>query len=215
MPADPRSTPLSDADRERLEGALDALPPLLEALDISALDGFLVGVLLQPERPPPEAWLRWVFDVEGRSAPPAATAAAGPLILRRYRELDRAIGARRWFDPWVFELEAGSGEDEDEAPSQAVLPWIAGFAAALDRFGGLLALGDEALREPLATLYAYFDPEDLEDVDDLRALIDQSPPPEDLAEAVEDLVRCSLLLADVSRPLPAPPAAAKRKPRAS
>ena len=49
-------------------------------------------------------------------------------------------------------------------------------------------------------LYAHFDRDDLEDADDLRELIDDIAPPDSLDEAVEDLVRCTLLLADVSRP---------------
>jgi len=85
-----------------------------------------------------------------------------------------------------------------------VLPWVAGFAAALDLFPGLLQVGDTALREPLAVLYAHFEPEDLEDVDDLREWIDDIAPPTSVAEAVEDLVRCTLLLADVTRPRPPP-----------
>ena len=81
-----------------------------------------------------------------------------------------------------------------------VLPWVAGFSAALEDFPALLQLDDAALREPLAVLYANFDPEDLDDADDLRELIDEIAPPESVAQAVEDLVRCTLLLADVSRP---------------
>ena len=60
----------------------------------------------------------------------------------------------------------------------------------------------EILREALATLYRHFDADDLEDDgdDELAALIDELEPPTDSAEAVEDLVRCTLLLADETRP---------------
>ena len=44
--------PLSDAELEQLRGLLDALPQPLEPLDVSMLDGYLVGVLLQPSRCP-------------------------------------------------------------------------------------------------------------------------------------------------------------------
>ena len=192
--------PLSDAERDRLEALLDAVPPPLEPFDLSALDGFLVGVLLQPRAVPPARWLPFVPDAEGRSPPPGL--ALGPLqalVQRRHAELERAIAARQWFDPWVFELEADEQGDEP-LPSQVVLPWVAGFSAALEVFPALLQIDDAALREPLAVLYANFEPEDLEDVDDLRELIDEIAPPETVAEAVENLVRCSLLLADVSRP---------------
>ena len=206
---------LSDPERDQLEALLDALPPPLEPLDLSALDGFLVGVVLQPRGVPPARWLPRVADLEARAVPPGVD--LGPiyaLVLRRHAELERAIAARQWFDPWVFELEAEAGNTE-LLPSQMVLPWVAGFAAALDLFPALLQINDPALREPLAVLYAHFDPDDLDDADDLRELIDEIAPPESLAEAVEDLVRCTLLLADVSRPRTpaAPRRPAKGRPR--
>ena len=196
--------PLSDAERDRLEALLDALPPPLEPLDLSALDGFLIGVLLQPRAIARERWLRHVTDLDGRAPPPGLKLdTLHGLVQRRHAELERAIAGRQWFDPWVFELEA---DDSGDAPlvSQMVLPWVAGFSAALDAFPALLQIDDIALREPLAVLYAHFDPEDLEDAADLRELIDEIEPPDSIAEAVEDLVRCSLLLADVSRPRPRP-----------
>lgn len=191
---------LSDAERDRLETLLDALSPSLEPLDLCALDGYLVGVLLQPQAPARAQWLAHVYDLDGRAPPPgAARDEIQALVLRRHAELEQAITARQWFDPWVFELDAIEPGAEVE-PRDVVLPWVAGFAAALDLFPALLALDDEALREPLAVLYAHFDPADLEDADDLRELIDSIAPPDSVAEAVEDLVRCTLLLADVSRP---------------
>lgn len=200
--------PFSDADRDRLEQLLDALPAPLEPLDICAVDGFLVGVLLQPNPVPTARWLPRIFDADGRPPPPALDLRlATELLLRRHGELDRALAGRQWFDPWVFELE-------DAEPSEAVLPWVAGFAAALDQFDALLALDNPQLREPLATLYAHFDPDDLEDAADLQALIDEMEPPETLADAVEDLVRCSLLLADVSRPQRNGAAPQRKRPRA-
>jgi uncharacterized protein len=199
-PSTPHPKPLSDGERERLEGLLDALPAPLEPLDLSALDGYLVGVLLQPQRVPEARWLAHVHDLDGRPAPPGlALAPLHALVRRRHAELDAAIEARRWFDPWVFELEPEPG-DETSAPSQSVLPWVAGFAAAQDHFPQLMARASGDALEPLAVLYAHFDAQDLEDADDLLALIDTLEPPETLADAVEDLVRCSLLLADVTRP---------------
>jgi len=186
---------------------LDALAPPLEPLDLPALDGFLVGVLLQPRPLAPERWLRHVHDLDGRAAPPgAALDEIQALVLRRHAELERAISGRLWFDPWVFDLEADAASNP-VTPSDVVLPWVAGFAAALDLFPALLELDGPELREPLAVLYAHFDPDDLEDADDLRELIDELEPPDSVAEAVEDLVRCTLLLADVSRPRKVRPAA--------
>jgi uncharacterized protein len=189
--------PLTDSDVAELQRLLDGLPPPLEPLDVSALDGYLVGVLLQPQAVPAVRWLPHVHDVDGRDVPAGAGAKRlHALAQRRHAELARAIAARQWFDPWVFELE-------DATPSQAVLPWVAGFATAMALFPGLTALDDgPALLEPLAVIYAALDPDDLEDADRLLAEIETLEPPATLAEAVEDLVRSTLLLADVSQPRP-------------
>jgi uncharacterized protein len=194
---------LTDDEREQLEALLDALPAPLAPPDISALDGFLVGVLLQPQAVPEADWLRWVHDFDsGRPAPAGnELSALQSFVRRRHAELGRAIAARRWFDPWVFELEPAGGDD-GVSPSDVVLPWIAGFAAALEHFPALQDNAGPDARAPLATLYAHFDPADLEDVDDLADEINAVVPPETVDEAVEDLVRCTLLLADAMQPRP-------------
>lgn len=212
--------PWSERDIDQLQTLLDRVPAPLEPLDVSMLDGFLCGVLLQP-RPVPEAqWLPHVTDVDGRALPPKFTDAPAlhRLALRRHRELDDAIGRRLWFDPWVFEMEEGDEDQDDGDPgyepgTDAVYPWVAGFATALELFPGLMQLDAAALTEPLALMYRHLDPDDLEDADDLLAEIETLEPPEDLSAAVEELVRATLLLADVSRPQ-AKPAAARRPPGA-
>jgi uncharacterized protein len=207
-----RLSPLSDRERDQLEGLLDALPAPLAPPDIIALDGFLVGVLLQPKPVAEADWLPWVHDFDGGRPPPQGVdlRPLQALVRRRHAELERTIAARRWFDPWVFELEPAAGEDE-ASPSDVVLPWIAGFAAALQRFPSLLASAGADAHEPLATLYAHFDPADLEEVGDLADEIALQEPPETVAEAVEDLVRCTLLLADAVMP---PQRTAAGRPRA-
>jgi uncharacterized protein len=204
-------TPFTDADLQKLEALLDALPPPLQPLDVMALDGFLCGVLLQPVRVPDSSWLPLVTDIEARPAP------AGPaleelqaLVRRRHAELDRAIGLREWFDPWIYQL------DDDATPSDCVLPWVAGFAAAMEALPALMAVDDPDLVEPLALLFMHFDPQDLEDADALQAVIDTLELPADLAEAVQDTVRALMLIADVTRPRAAPARGpARRGTRAS
>jgi uncharacterized protein len=192
---------MDDADIAALQALLDAVPAPLEPLDVMALDGFLCGVLLQPRPVPPADWLRHVSDVDGRPVPagydPTAVHTA---TRRRHAELTHAIDRRLWFDPWIFPL------DDDASPSASVLPWVAGFATALDLFPALSALESPELVEPLALLYLHFDPEDLEDADALLAVIETLEPPPDLAEAVQDIVRALMLIADVTRPLRRPPA---------
>ena len=201
----PSSTPLTDIEIERLETLLDALPEPLQPLDVSALDGYLCGVLLQPRRLLAEQWLRFVADVDGRPAP------AGPaldelhaLAMRRHAEINVAIAYRNWFDPWIYQLEDADGT------SESMLPWVAGFAAAMDAFPALMAMDAPDLVEPLALVYMHFDPEDLEDADTLLEVIETLEPPSDLGEAVQDLVRALMLMADVTRPRTAPPRPAQR-----
>jgi uncharacterized protein len=196
---------LSDAELAELDERLDALPASLEPPDVCALDGFLAGVVLQQPAIPPAQWLPFVTDIDERAVP--AGSDVEPIrnfALRRLAQLDAAIGARRWFDPWVFEL------DEPSSPSEAVQPWVAGFALAMERFPALMQAEAARTLEPLAVLYSHLDADDLEDADELKAEIETLEPAHDLAEAVEDLVRCTLLLADVSRPLPS-----DKRPRAA
>lgn len=197
----------TEADLERLQALLDALPAPLEPLDVSMLDGYLCGVLLQPEAVPLGAWLPPLLDMNFEPPSPRGGAAGGrptptrvddellALLRRRHKELNVAIVGRQWFDPWIFEL------DDGDNPSETVLPWVAGFAHALDAHPALMALPEEPLLEPLAAVYLHLDPEDLEDADALLEEIESLEPPADLEEAVEGLVSAVLMLADVSRPL--------------
>ncbi len=192
---------LTERDLEALQEALDRVPAPLEPLDVSALDGFLCGVLLQPRRIAEATWMPHVTDADGRALQAGFDARPlQALARRRHAELDAAIQSRQWFDPWVFELDG-----EDASPSEAVVGWVAGFATAMEFFPALMALDAQKLREPLALLYRHLDPDDLEDADDLIEEIESLEPPAELAEAVEDLVKATLLLADVSRPLLAAP----------
>ncbi len=226
LQAPPPVQPLSEREMDDLQSLLDRVPAPLEPLDVSMLDGFLCGVLVQPTRVPDAQWLPHITDADGRALPARFNATAlHALALRRYAELNEAISKRDWFDPWVFELDGGEGDedgsgddsedskesdrnDDDEAgglaPPEvaAVYPWVAGFATAVELFPALMRMNAKQLTEPLALLYRHLDAEDLEDADDLLEEIESLEPPADLSEAVEGLVRATLLLADVGRPLP-------------
>lgn len=203
---------LTEGDIDTLQALLDDVPAPLEPLDASMLDGYLCGVLLQPQRINEARWMPSVTDIDGRALPSGFDASRlQALVRRRHAELDAAIESRQWFDPWVFELE---DDAESAGPSQTVYPWVAGFATALECFPALLRDAGSALIEPLALLYRHLDADDLEDDD--PALLDEIEslePPQTLAEAVEDLVRASLLIADLSRPAPARAVVPRAKPR--
>ena len=213
--------PLNERELDELQTILDRVPAPLEALDASMLDGYLCGVLLQPRHIAVARWLPHVTDVDGRALPARFEASRlTGLVLRRHAELDDAIQRRQWFDPWVFELgdadagdqahdadeEGDDGGGDGEGDPDAVYPWVAGFATALELFPDLMALDAKALTEPLALVYRHLAPDDLEDADDLLAEIESLEPPADLAAAVEELVRATLLLADISRPVVSAPA---------
>ena len=188
--------PLSERELATLQELLDAVPAPLEPLDVSALDGFLCGVLVQPGRIAPARGLGRIADVDALPAPPGWNPAPlHALVQRRHAELEAAIAARRWFDPWVFEADPAGDVDPVRA---AVFPWVAGIAAAFELFPGTMQLAPETTLEPLALLYQHLDAEDLEDADELLAEIEAIEPPADLTEAVEQLVRAVLLLADAA-----------------
>jgi uncharacterized protein len=211
-PPSERDIRQAPVDPERVQALLDAIAAPAEPMDLSMLDGYVCGLLLQPRVPDEAHWWAPVLDLRGG---PGATSGASPppalarAVRDRARALDDAIARRAWFDPWVIEADDGD-------PVASVLPWVAGFAVAMERFPALVDADDPAAVEPLAALYRMFDPDDLEDLDDaLRDAIDALEPPADLPEAVEDLVCSVLQLADVSRPVRRPPARgpARARPR--
>ncbi|MEO8079616.1 MAG: YecA family protein, partial [Caldimonas sp.] len=180
-PGPPRE-PTDDRLPAEVQALLESVPAPLEPLDADTLDGFLCGVIVQPRLVPPERWMPHVTDSDGRALPSGFDAVRlRALVLRRHAELTDAIARRQWFDPWLF-----AGDGEADGGSDAVYPWVAGFAAALDLFPELVRRGDDdALLEPLALLYRHLDAGDLEDADELIALIEASEPPAGLTEAVE------------------------------
>ena len=195
-PQDAAPRPLSEREIDELQALLEALPAPLEPLEASGLDGFLAGVLVQP-RPVAEAqWWPCVLDVDGRPAPPGLeTTRLRHLVGRRHGQLAAAIARRTWFDPWIFDAEEAAGAD---AALEAVGPWAAGCALALEAFPRLLEQDDDDTLDALALVYRHLDTAHLEDAEGLLEAIDALEPPQALDAAVEDLVRATLLLADAA-----------------
>ncbi len=100
--------PLGDREIDELQALLDAVPAPLEPLDVSSLDGFLCGVIVQPKRDRAGALaaLRHRCRRPRRCRPASTRGPLHALVARRDAELRRAIARREWFDPWVFELDA-------------------------------------------------------------------------------------------------------------
>jgi uncharacterized protein len=180
-----------------LQRLLSAILAPYTPLDISALDGYLVGVLLQQPRPLPAQWMRWILDEQGRLdvAKSRHTQRLTQLIEKRHAQLQQSIDARQWFDPWILT------SDKPESPRLSVLPWVLGFTTACEHFPELTDKNTPELNEALAGIYQHLDISDLEDANDLIAEIETLEYPPNLTEAVEQLVASTLLLADISHPL--------------
>jgi uncharacterized protein len=213
MTTGPRTTPLTDAEISELDELLLAIPDERDPLDIVMLDGFLVGVLLQPEPVLPSAWLPLVFDAQGReiALPGGATEAerASGLVMRRHDELAAHIAAREPFDPIVFELEDDDGKLlTGKAAIGALSPWAAGFMNALDAFPALLDRfdNDAEVASALPSILRHLpaDPDDSSAEGarfaEERAQIDRDLPLADLDEAIDELVGCVMDIADVAQP---------------
>ena len=212
-PASATSKPLSDREIAELDELLLGLPEDRDPLDVAMLDGFLVGVLLQPEAVAPAQWLPLVFDAEGRAvAFPGGDDArqrAVELVNRRERELAAHLAAREPFDPILFDAD-----DEDGVPAEnaggytALEPWVIGFVSALDAFP---ALHDLLERDDSGTgaligilrhlpLDADGDAATVEAMRQERAALDRDSPLTCLDDAIDDLVYRVLDIADLSRP---------------
>ncbi len=126
----PTTKPLQESELQELDELLGQVPAPLQPLDLTALDGFLAGVVLQPQRIPESRWLPYVTDDEGRGLPanwPARTRLQA-LVQQRHGELDALISSRQWFDPWITDV------DDATLPMAAVQPWVLGFATACGEF---------------------------------------------------------------------------------
>jgi uncharacterized protein len=207
------SAPLTNAEVSELDELLMSAPEDRDPLDVAMLDGFLAGVLLQPEPIPTAEWLPLVFDAQGRATPlpgaPATIDRATALIIRRHSELAAYIAAREPFEPVIFELEDDNGKTLTGKPAVAALePWAAGFANALDAFPDLFDQleGDAQGAGALIGILRHL-PDEADDASDEaqriarnKADIERDVPLANLDEAIDDLVASVLEVADITRP---------------
>jgi len=118
---------LSDAEFAELDELLAGIPEPLEPLDAVMLDGFIAGVLVQPELIDPERWLPHVFDAGGHrwgeSAPGPEQLRARELIARRYAAMNRSLAEFGGFDPLILEpgeIDEADAAGESGEPAQPV-----------------------------------------------------------------------------------------------
>ena len=112
---------LTDAQIGELDDLLHAIPEPLEPLDVVMLDGYLCGLLCQPQTPAPEQFLPpafdWNFGEEGGQTLGPDTAGwhhakherLVALVLQRMAALERGLREDGWFDPLVMSAEDDEG----------------------------------------------------------------------------------------------------------
>jgi uncharacterized protein len=120
---------------------MDALEPYLEELDqllldqgddwmlLTQLDGFLAGVLVNPDTVPPGAWLRPIWAGEDGEGSPDFEDMADfqrllDLIMRHYNAILAALNEPGSFQP-VFDIDTRTADVLWEL-------WIEGFVQAMD-----------------------------------------------------------------------------------
>lgn len=196
---------LTDAELDELDSLLQATPAPLEPLDMLMLDGYLVGVLVQPRVVPTDEWLRPVFDLEGRALPsdidPAWVARCRGLIERRQQALNAAISEDGWFDPMVVDTDRAPPVSEYEpvqsAVSRALLPWAAGFHWAQECWPDLGLADDDAVASAMARIYRHL-PAQTDEDRDVVAVLDREHPLATLDDGIEDLVLAAVDLWDLT-----------------
>jgi uncharacterized protein len=202
----PMKADLTDAELDELDGLLQAAPDPCEPLDVLMLDGYLVGVLVQPRVVPSSEWLPPVFDLEGRALPddidPAWLARCQALIERRQQSLNAAISEGGWFDPLIVDTDRAPPVSEYEpvqSPvSRALLPWAAGFHWAQECLPDLGDLDDDAIANALARIYRHL-PAETDDDREVVAVLDREHPLATLDAGIEDLVHAVVDLWDLTR----------------
>jgi uncharacterized protein len=195
---------LTDAELDELADLLEATPAPLEPLDLLMLDGYLVGVLVQPQLVASERWMPHVFDLEGRALPADVDAVwlarCRALIERRREALNAAISEDGWFDPLVADVERlppRSEYDTQSDVSRALVAWAAGFHWAQECFPGLVDLGDDAVDAALARVYRHL-PAETDEEREVVATLDREKPLPDLDAGIEDLVNACVELWDLT-----------------
>lgn len=125
--------PLSEEELDQFEAYLmsDATPE--NCMDISALDGFLAAIVLNPGLVLPSQWLPWVWDAENAEEEPAFRSAEEAqkitgFVMRHYNNIIGGIRAER-FEPLLYELPQDDGSEFFDAEG-----WCEGFMLGVSAF---------------------------------------------------------------------------------
>jgi uncharacterized protein len=191
---------LTDADLDRLDELLAGAPAPLQPLDAVALDGFLCGVLVQPQRIGLAQWLPAALDVEHGVVPEevdAAWLAEVTRLVERHHDALRTQLAEGSFEP-LLPAEPVHAPDEDPdlpKPSRVLARWVAGFAHAAEQFPALADLPDDRVADALDRIWRHL-PAASEYERDARDALNREWPLATLQTAIEDLVAAVVEISD-------------------
>jgi uncharacterized protein len=191
---------LTDADLDRLDELLAGAPAPLQPLDAVALDGFLCGVLVQPQRIGLAQWLPAALDVEHGVVPEevdAAWLAEVTRLVERHHDALRTQLAEGSFEP-LLPAEPVDAPDEDPdlpKPSRVLARWVAGFAHAAEQFPALADLPDDRVADALDRIWRHL-PAASEYERDARDALNREWPLATLQTAIEDLVAAVVEISD-------------------
>ena len=192
---------LNDAELDELDGLLANTPAPLQPMDLSALDGFLCGVMVQPAMIDEAAWLPALFGLEAQPMPEHVDAAwlarCRTLVGRRFEAVNRSLAEDAGFEPL---LHGGPSDDAvDDTPPRPLAIWAAGFDEALRCFPSLTKSADDSVAELLGILYRHVPPQTDEEREFI-AMLDRERPLSTLDEAIDDLVSAVADLWEMTRP---------------
>jgi uncharacterized protein len=207
---------LTPQELDQLDDLLGNAPEGLEPMDTAMLDGFLCGMLVQPEVQPLASFLPRVLMPDESPLPegvdPVWLKRVTALIERRHVALRRALAEDQWFDPIVIQFDEGdeNGDqvfDKDDdvfnalpVYSKPLVPFASGFVTALNTLpNGLLSFIDDDSAAAIDRVMRHLPAETGEE----RAVndaLDIERPLKTLDDAVEDLVLAVVELDALTEP---------------
>jgi uncharacterized protein len=160
-------------------------------MDVVMLDGYLAGVIVQPELISPERWLPGALGVDALpdGLDERWLARVRALAERRFEALALALEEDGVFDPVIYvdgpdDPVRRDAARELPAHSAPLMEWVAGFDAAARRFPALAARADAA---PLLARLARHLPAGDDAARALVARLDRELPLRTLDDAIDDL----------------------------
>ncbi|MDZ5458118.1 YecA/YgfB family protein [Azohydromonas lata] len=218
---------LTDQELGELDELLAAAPEDLQPLDVVMLDGYLCGVLVQPQLLDEADWLPPIFDIEQQPLPADVDGAwlerCTTLIRRRYEALNRALAEDGGFDPIILDPDVPEEEGEAAEPdvplseyeqqavddakalqaslpetSRPLMPWVAGFQHATLCFPALMESDDDAVDLTLARIFRHL-PAQSDEEREVLSTMDKELPLASVDEAIDDLIMAVAELWDLTQ----------------